>query len=66
MIRPPPRYRPVPMQRSPLLMLVTLLTAFNMARAIDDIAPWYTPFLIGLAVIGLAALLIRNDRNDPA
>lgn len=52
------------MQRTSLLMLLVLLTAYNAQQAIEERSFWYSPFLIALAVIAFAALLQQEKRND--
>lgn len=54
------------MQHTSLPTLLILLAAFNAQQAISAISPWFMPFLIALAVIGLAALLQQDDDNDRA
>jgi hypothetical protein len=52
------------MQRTSLLMLLVLLTAYNTQQALEERLVWYSPFLIALAVIVFAALLQQDKRND--
>lgn len=64
MIRPCLKAVWFPMQRISLLMLLVLLSAYNAQQTIDAQTVWYSPFLIALAVIALAALLQQEKRDD--
>jgi len=52
------------MHRISLLMLLVLISAYNAQQAINAETLWYSPFLIALAVIVLAALLQQERRDD--
>jgi hypothetical protein len=52
------------MQRSILLLIFILLIAITGMEALRSSLAWYSPFLVALGVILLAALLQLPPRHD--
>jgi len=71
MIRTPPyfrrqilHFRGLRMHRSILLLVFILLIAITGMQALRSMLDWYSPFLVALGVILLAALLQLPPRHD--
>jgi len=58
-----PRQAPT-MQHSVMLLVFILLIAIVGMQALNDTLHWYTPFLVALGVILLAALVQLPARRD--
>ncbi len=52
------------MQTSILLLLFILLIGIAAMQTLGSILHWYTPYLIGLGIVILAALIQHTPRND--
>ncbi|MEY4640775.1 MAG: hypothetical protein RLZZ227_769 [Pseudomonadota bacterium] len=52
------------MQRSILLLVFILVIAITGMQAVHSLLNWYSPFLMALGVILLAALLQLPPRHD--
>jgi hypothetical protein len=51
-------------QTSILLLLFILLIAITSMQTLGSVLHWYSPYLIALGVIVLAALIQHAPRND--
>jgi hypothetical protein len=51
-------------QTSILLLMFILLIAITSLQTLGNVLHWYSPYLIALGVITLAALIQHGPRND--
>lgn len=52
------------MHRSILLLIFILLMGITLMQALSSLLQWYSPFLVALGIILLAALLQLPPRHD--
>lgn len=52
------------MQRSVMLLVFILLIVITVMQALNNLLHWYSPFLVTLGVILLAALVQLPPRQD--
>lgn len=52
------------MRRSFLIFIFIFLSAITVIQALGSVWRWYSPFLMALGIIILAALIQQQPRND--
>jgi len=52
------------MRRSFLILIFIFLSAITVIQTLGSVWRWYTPFLMALSIIILAALIQQKPRHD--
>jgi hypothetical protein len=52
------------MRRSFLILFFVMLSAFTVIQTLGSVWRWYSPFLMALGIIVLAALIQQKPRHD--